>query len=221
MAVINFLQKMHSNTKRDYIKRVVENDKSECSVIAKKFSFDYWDGDRKFGYGGYRYDGRWEPLAKTLIKHYNIIDGQKILDVCCGKGYLLFEFKKILPNLEIIGLDISKYAIENGKPEIKENLILGNASDLPFKDNEFDFVISLGGLHNLKLNELFIAIKEIERVGNSKKKYIMVESWESEKQKTNLLYWQLTCESFFDTKTWKWIFKVNNYSGDCGFIFFD
>ena len=221
MALFNIIKDIHTQTKRDYLGRVIDFDKAECALIAKKFGFDYWDGDRRFGYGGYKYDGRWLALAKMLIEHFNLKNGDKILDVGCGKGYLLYEFKQLLPDLIVVGADISQYAISNGKPEIYENLIVADGCELPFKDNEFDAVVSLGTLHNLTFEKLVQAIKEIKRVSNSDRNYIMVESWRNEREKVNMICWSLTCESFFPVATWEWIFHEHGYLGDWDFIFFE
>jgi protein-L-isoaspartate(D-aspartate) O-methyltransferase len=217
---IDFISQNHKKVKRDYIGRVNKINKAEAALKAKKWDFDYWDGSRDINYGGYYYDGRWEPIAKKIAEHYKLENGCKILDIGCGKGFLVYEFKKIFPNSEIIGLDISQYAIENSKTEIKSNLILGNANNLPFKENYFDLVISLNTLHNLYCFDLFQSLKEIERVGK-KNKYICVESYRNENEKVNLLYWQVTCESFFTVDEWKWWFQKSNYTGDHSFIFFE
>ena len=221
MALLSFVHETHSKTDRNYLQRVNEFDKANCSAIAKKFSFDYWDGQRQYGYGGYRYDGRWRPLAKNLIAHFNLSEGQKVLDIGCGKGYLLYELTEELPGLIPTGLDCSEYAISNSKDEIASRLVLGDASSLPFKDNEFDAVFSIVALHNLKLDKLFSAVREIKRVSKSNKNFIVVESWRNEKERANLLYWQLTCESFFEVDTWEWIFRECGYDGDWEFIFFE
>ena len=136
------------------------------------------------------------------------------------KGFLLYELKKLLPSSEVKGLDISDYAVENAKEEIKENLVVGNANKLPFKDNYFDFVFSLNTLHNLYNYELFSALSEIERVSR-KDKYICVESYRNEYEKVNLLYWQVTCECFYTPQEWKWCFEQSNYKGDYSFIYFE
>jgi SAM-dependent methyltransferase len=217
---IDFISQNHKKIKRDYIGRVNKINKAEAALKAKKWDFDYWDGSRDINYGGYYYDGRWEPIAKKIAEHYKLENGCKILDIGCGKGFLVYEFKKIFPNSEIIGLDISQYAIENSKTEIKSNLILGNANNLPFEENYFDLVISLNTLHNLYCFDLFQSLKEIERVGK-KNKYICVESYRNENEKVNLLYWQVTCESFFTVDEWKWWFQKSNYTGDHSFIFFE
>ena len=126
-----------------------------------------------------------------------------------------------MPGIEVVGLDVSEYAIENAKDEVKPFLRVGNANNLPFEDDSFDFVVSLATLHNLPIYDLFKAVKEIERLGRGHKKYIMVESWRNEREKVNLLYWQITCESFHGTKSWEWIFDECDYQGDYGFIYFE
>ena len=129
------------------------------------------------------------------------------------------DFKKIRPQSEIYGIDISKYAIENSKDEVKNNLILGNATNLPWDNNFFDLVISINTLHNLYTYELENALLEMERVG--KNKYLCVESYRNEIEKANLIYWQVTCEAFNTPEEWKWWFKKTNYNGDYSFIYFE
>jgi SAM-dependent methyltransferase len=221
MAEYNFIQKLHSSTKRDYVARVVEADKAECAGVARQWGQDYWDGERRFGYGGYRYDGRWRPVAEELARHLKLKPGMRLLDVGCGKGFLLYEFTQVVPGLRVAGLDVSAYAIEHAKPEIRPFLTVGDAVGLPYADGEFDAVVSLGCLHNLELPDLWRAVAEIERVGRGPAKYIMVESYRDEREKANLLYWQLTCRSFHDPAAWAWLLGQAGYTGDWGFIFFE
>lgn len=220
MARIDFVQSLHTNTKRNYVQRVVENDKAECAEVARRFGADYWDGDRRYGYGGYHYDGRWRTLAAQLVEYYGLQPGDRVLDIGCGKGYLLYELTKVLPGLEICGVDVSEYAIENSKEEIRPFLKTSDCRSLPFDDKSFDFVISLGVLHNLPIEGVFQALREAQRVGRSSKKYMMVESFRDEREKANLLYWQLTCLSFHSPESWDWILRQAGYEGDHGFIFF-
>jgi len=220
MSYQPFVTKLHTKTKRDYVARVNEFDKAKCAEVAKQFEYDYWDGERQYGFGGYHYDGRWESVAREMVDYYNLRDGDSILDVGCGKAFLLYELKKLLPNSKVSGIDISKYGIENAKEEVKDFLIHGQAQELPFEDNSFDLVISNTTLHNLKIHDLFKAVTEIERV-KRKQAWICVESYRNEKEKVNLMYWQLTCESFYSPEEWEWIYKTNGYSGDHEFIYFE
>lgn len=223
MIEIDFMSSLHKSTKRDYLKRVNDSEfpKHKAAFLAKKFDYDYWDGDRRVCYGGYKYlEGRWEKVAQRMHDVYDLPDNAKILDIGCGKGYLLFDFLKVLPNAEIYGLDISKYALRNSKPEISDKLIFGDAKELPFEDNYFDLVISINTLHCLEAQDLFLALKEMERVGKSNK-YLCVESYRNEIEKANLLYWQVSCEAFNTPKEWLWWFNQTGYKGDYSFIYFE
>jgi len=221
MKDIDFITALHTSTKRDYVQRVVEHDKADCASKAKQWGYDYWDGERQYGYGGYNYDGRWRAVAQAMADHYELKSGDRILDVGCGKAFLLYEFTQVLPGLEVAGIDISKYGIEHAKEEVKPFLKVASAQNLPFADDEFDFVYTLNTLHNLKISDLYQAIQEVERVGKGASKYILIESFRNEREKANLLYWQLTCESFHTPEEWTWIYEQNGYQGDIGFIYFE
>jgi SAM-dependent methyltransferase len=217
---VDFTASLHNATKRDYVARVVENDKAACADIASRFGEEYWDGDRRYGYGGYRYDGRWLPVAQAIARHYGLKPGDRLLDVGCGKGFLLHELTQTVPGLIVAGLDISTYAIEHAHEAVKPHLVVGQADALPFDADAFDVVISLGTLHNLGAAALFDALGEIERVAR-RAAYVMVESYRDQREKANLLYWQLTCRSFYSVEDWEFIFERAGYCGDYGFIFFD
>jgi SAM-dependent methyltransferase len=218
--LLEIVTPLHKATKRDYIGRMTD-DKVTCMIKAKEYEFDYWDGDRRYGYGGYRYmEGRWTPVAQALIGIYGLTDGSKVLDVGCGKAFLLYEMKKILPGLQVTGFDISKHGLAESKPNIRPHLFLYRAQDAyPFGDKQFDLVISLGTLHNLRVFELETAVKEIERVG--KNKYIMVEGYRNEFELFNLECWALTAESLFHTSEWIWLYNHFGYTGDYEFIYFE
>lgn len=220
MAYIDFVSEIHKSTKRDYIGRVTSDDKAECARVAKEYGYDYWDGNRKYGYGGYRYDGRWRKVAQKLVDHYQLKPGQRVLDVGCGMAHLLYELTQVVPGLLVSGIDISRYALEHAKEEVRDVLQYGQAQAIPFQDNEFDLVISLATLHNLKVYDLQKALQEIERV-SKKNSYIVVESFRNDREEVNMLYWQLTCASYYSVDEWDWLYKEWGYTGDYSFIFFE
>ncbi len=222
MRELDFMKSIHSKTSRNYLARVNDLDfpKWKAAELAKKFDFDYWDGDRRINYGGYTYKpGYWTPVAERIIKIYQLNNDSNILDIGCGKGYLLLEIKKLLPNIKYCGVDISKYAIENSHIEVSQNLVVGNAIKLPWDNKTFDLAFSINTFHNLYAFELEQAFIEITRV--SEQQYICVESYKNELEKMNLLYWQVTCESFFTPKEWRWWFDKTGFVGDYEFIYFE
>ena len=218
--LVNIVTPLHQATPRDYLGRM-NDDKAEAMVVAKQYEEDYWDGDRRFGYGGYRYmPGRWKPVAEALIERFGLTNSSKVLDVGCGKAFLLYEMQLLLPGAELVGFDVSAHGLANAVEEFSGTLLSQRAEDpLPFADNEFELVISLGTLHNLRLPELERALPEVERVG--KKAYIMVESYRSELELFNLECWALTAESILDVGEWEWVFDRFGFSGDYEFIFFE
>jgi ubiquinone/menaquinone biosynthesis C-methylase UbiE len=218
--LLEIVTPLHQATQRDYLARM-QDEKVHCMQVAKQYEKEYWDGDRRFGYGGYKYmTGRWKPVAEELIKRYKLNNHSSVLDVGCGKAYLLYEMKLLLPGLRIAGFDISEHGLAEAKREIKEFLFIHKAQDqYPFEDNEFGLVLSLGCFHNLRIFELETALSEMERVG--KHGYIMLESYRNEHEQFNLQCWALTCESFFDNKEWPWLYQHFGYTGDYEFIYFE
>jgi protein-L-isoaspartate(D-aspartate) O-methyltransferase len=220
MQEVDFLAKYQKATTRDYIGRVTAHDKAECAAVAKKWGQEYWDGPRQFGYGGYHYDGRWLPIAEDIVRHYDLKPGDRILDVGCGKAFLLYEFTRAVPGVAVAGLDISEYGLAHAKDEVRPFLKLGDCTTLPYESHSFDFVYSINAFHNLTIDRVKAAVQEVERVGKDKK-WICVESYRNEREKANLLYWQLTCMSFHMPEEWAWLYREWGYTGDYGFIFFE
>lgn len=219
MNEVTFVTPLHKRTSRDYLARMVD-DKVACMLKAKEYEFDYWDGDRRYGYGGYTYDGRWQPVAEQLIAHYALASDAKVLDVGCGKAHLLYELRQLLPDAELRGFDVSKHGIATAPESIRPALSLHRAQEpYPWPDDYFDLVVSLGALHNLRLPELKAAVQEIERVGRAK--YIMVESYRNEQEMFNLECWALTAESLLDKDEWVWLYDQFGYTGDYEFIYFE
>lgn len=220
VAYLDFIQAVHQSTRRDYLSRVLAGNKAEFAARAKRFDRDYWDGSRNTGYGGYSYDGRWLGMAERIARHYGIKAGDRILDIGCGKGYLLYEFTRVVPGVRLAGLDVSAYAIRYAKEEVKGWLQIGTAAKLPYLDASFDLVLSINVLHNLYLYDLYEALREMQRVGRTHR-YLVVDGYRTEQEKVNLLYWQLTCECFFTPNEWQWIFQQAGYTGDYACIYYE
>lgn len=159
-------------------------------------------------------------MAQKMADHYQLKAGQKVLDVGCGMAHLLYELTQVVSGLIVYGIDISQYALTHAKEEIRDRLQYGQAQDIPFASNEFDLVISLATLHNLRVYDLKKSVQEIERVSKGHS-YIMVESFRNEREEVNMLYWQLTCASYYSVDEWEWLYKEWGYTGDYSFIFFE
>ena len=220
MDELNIVNSLHTATERDYLERVNSVDKAWAAEKALCWDYDYWDGSRQTGYGGYKYDGRWRIVASQLIEKYQLNNGAKILDVGCGKGFLLHDLKSQNPAVEVTGIDVSAYALKNAMGTVKDNCHLGCASELPFNDDAFDLVISINTLHNLGASKLWAALCELGRVSKSKQ-FVCVESFRNEKEKVNLMYWQLTCRAFYTPDDWRFLFSKTGYTGDYEFIYFE
>ena len=206
------LLKRYPVTKRDLKKRLITKS-PEDRKLARKFGYDFFDGDRKNGYGGYYYNPRfWNKVVKDFIKFYKLDNKSKILDIGCGKGFMLHDFKQALPNSTVRGIDISSYAIKNSLLSVKEYLKVGNAKKLVFPDNYFDLSISITTLHNLNINDFKKSINEIKRV--SKKSFITVDSYKNELEKKRMDAWNLTAKTYMHRKDWIKLFKEINYNGD-------
>ena len=208
---INLLKK-YPKTKRDLSKR--RNEKTEEDrIIARRFDKEFFDGDRKNGYGGYYYNSKfWTEVVKDLNNFYKLKNGSKILDIGCGKGFMLFDFMKLNPNFVLEGIDISDYAITNAVPEVKKFLKVGDAKSLPYEDNSFDLVISINTTHNLEINQCKKALSEMERVSR-KDKYLIVDAYSNEIEKERIFAWNLTAKTILSTNEWISLFEEAGYTG--------
>jgi ubiquinone/menaquinone biosynthesis C-methylase UbiE len=186
-------------------------------LIAKKFGKEFFDGDRKYGYGGFSYDPKfWSETVKLFIERYNLNESSSILDVGCGKGFMLVDFLKAIPSLKVAGIDISNYAIENSHELVKNQLKVANCLNLPYADNSFDLVISINTIHNLDVQGCIKSIQEIERV-KKKHSYIVVDGWNTLKEEQELKSWVLTAVTLLQTSEWEKLFKKAGYTGDYSF----
>lgn len=217
--LLNIVNQLHRRTARDYLGRMGD-EKVHCSEVARRFDREYWDGDRRFGYGGYRYDGRWSVVAQELVKNYNLPDNARILDVGCGRGFPLYEFTRLLKDCSVCGFDISEYGLATAKEEVRPFLFRHDARQaFPFADQSFDLVISLNALHNLPPEYVVGSLREMQRV--AKHQYLVVESFRDSEELFNLQCWALTCETFMRPNSWQWLFDLAGYTGDHEFIYFE
>ena len=181
--------------------------------IAKRFGREYFDGDRGQGYGGYRYDGRWVPIAERMRDFYGLAAEDLILDVGCAKGFLLHDFRAVIPGVHVAGLDLSAYAVERAMDDVRPFVLVGSADRLPFADKSFDLVVSINTVHNLERDRCVLAISEMERVSR-RFRYLQVDSYRSEQERENFERWQLTAVTYFDPAGWRRVFEQAGYTGD-------
>jgi ubiquinone/menaquinone biosynthesis C-methylase UbiE len=198
---------------RDLTARLVAKSE-EARAIGRKFGVDYFDGDRNHGYGGFTYQERfWKPVIPDLIKHFNLNENSRVLDVGCAKGFFLHDLQSALPGIEIAGIDISSYAIENAIETVKEKVSVGDARELQFEDKSFDFVMSINTVHNLNREDCAIALKEIQRVSGGKS-FVTVDAYRNEIEKERMEAWNLTALTMMSVDEWKEFFAEVGYNGD-------
>ncbi|MCP4602601.1 MAG: class I SAM-dependent methyltransferase [Proteobacteria bacterium] len=186
----------------------------EDRAIARRFGKDFFDGDRKYGYGGYCYNPRfWQPVIPDFEEHFGITPTSAILDVGCGKGFMLHDFGELIPGITVRGLDISEYAIESGIEDMNPYLDVGNARALPYEDNSFDVVFSINTIHNLEQNDCAQALREIQRVGKGKA-FISVDAYRNDEEKELMAAWNLTAKTTMHVDEWKAFFLEAGYTGD-------
>ncbi len=209
---INLLEN-YPKAKRDTNKRA-SNKTIEDQNLARKFGFDFFDGDRKNGYGGYNYHPRfWENVIPTFQNHWQLSKSFSLLDVGCGKGFMLYDFKRLIPDITICGIDISEYAIKNCKEEVKKDLQIGNAKNLEFEDSSFDYVISITTVHNLDYKECLNSLREIERVKKINS-FIVVDAYRNDYEKKIMFDWNLTAKTILHVDEWREMFDKANFTGD-------
>lgn len=211
MAEINLLDKLPKSQRKVEARKTAKTE--EHIRISREYGEMYFDGPREYGYGGYRYDGRWVPVAQDMIKHFDLKPGDRVLDIGCAKGFLVKDFMNALPGLEAFGMDVSKYALMHCEPEVVGRLQIGNAMDLPFPDNSFKAAISLNTLHNLARDDLKTALQEMQRVSGGRA-FVQVDSYRTPEQKALFEDWVLTAKFHDYPDGWIKLFNEAGYTGD-------
>ena len=207
------LMRNYPYTKRDISGRLNSKTKQD-RLIAMKFGKEFFDGSRNHGYGGFSYNSKyWKNVVSDFKNHWNLKPGDKLLDIGCAKGFMLYDFKLLMPNLNVFGVDVSEYAIQNAKEEVREFCQVANATSLPFDDNSIDYSISITTLHNLDEKDLIKSLLEIERV-TLKGSFITLDAYRNDEEKERMEAWNLTAKTIMSVKDWKKFFKIQNYSGE-------
>lgn len=212
MAEVDLL-KNYPKSKRKITSRAAKKT-AAVRKVARKFGKEYFDGDRAYGYGGYNYHPRfWQQVVKDFQKYYGLTKNSKILDAGSAKGFMLYDFRRLIPGITVAGIDISKYALKHALPDVKSFLQIGNAKKLPFPDHSYDLVISINTIHNLNLKDCKKALKEIQRVsrGNA---FITVDAYRTADEKKRLEDWNLTALTYMHVDGWKKLFSEIGYTGD-------
>jgi SAM-dependent methyltransferase len=203
----------YPKTKRNLEERMASKTEAD-RAIARQFGREFFDGDRNHGYGGFNYMSRfWQPVIPTFKEYWNLSPNNSLLDVGCAKGFMLHDLTELIPGITVKGVDISKYAIENAMPDMKPHLEVANATNLPFKNDSFDVVISINTIHNLERKECGKALQEIERVSRGKS-FITVDAYRNEEEKERMYAWNLTAKTIMSVEEWILFFKEVGYSGD-------
>ncbi|MDT2076440.1 MAG: class I SAM-dependent methyltransferase [Planktomarina sp.] len=182
--------------------------------VARQFGKEFFDGDRQYGYGGFKYFPRfWQPVIPTFQKYFGLTGRSSLLDVGCAKGFMLHDFVELIPGITVSGVDVSDYAIAHAMDDIKSKVQVADASDLPFADNSFDVVIAINTIHNLDRDDCAQALREIERV-SCKGSFITVDAYRNDDEKERMLAWNLTAKTIMSVDEWVAFFEEVGYTGD-------
>jgi SAM-dependent methyltransferase len=183
-------------------------------AIARRFDREFFDGDRLTGYGGYNYHPRfWTDTVRRFRDHYRLAEDACVLDVGCGKGFMMHDFKLLMPQADIRGIDVSRYAYDHGMADVKPFMSVGDAKSLPYPDKSFDLVISINTIHNLPLAECKMALQEIQRV-TRRDAFLTVDAWRNEAEHVAMLKWNLTALTYMHVDDWRKLFDEAGYTGD-------
>jgi SAM-dependent methyltransferase len=207
---INLLAK-YPRAKRNLVARKLGQ--AQNQLLARQFGREYFDGTREQGYGGYRYDGRWVPVARDIAAHFRLEAGDRVLDIGCAKGFLMRDLMAVVPGLEVWGLEISQYAIDNCHDDVRGRIVRGTAQKLPFAPGSFAAALCINVIHNLGCDACAEAVREVERVAPGRG-YIQVDAYRNDDERDAFLDWVLTAETFGKPEMWYELFKRASYTGD-------
>ena len=187
---------------------------AEDRAIARQFGREFFDGDRRVGYGGFTYDPRfWQPVVPSFQEHYGLTGESSLLDVGCAKGFMLKDFAEAISGMTVAGIDVSDYAIANAVEGMEHLVQVADARDLPFEDESFDLVVSVNTLHNFERDGVVQALREVQRVSR-KCSFVVLDAHRNEEERRRIEAWNLTALTVLSTDGWVELFAEAVYEGD-------
>ena len=213
MGVEIDLMENYPRTKRNLDERLQEKTEQD-RLVARRFGREFFDGDRRNGYGGFTYHPRfWQPVVPTFQDFYGLTAEHSLLDVGCAKGFMLKDFAEVIPGLEVAGIDISEYAISNAVEGTEAVVLVADARELPFEDGSFDLVVSINTLHNFQRDGVIQSLREVQRVSRQWS-FVVLDAYRDEEERRRIEAWNLTALTVLSTDEWKGLFAEAGYDGD-------
>lgn len=195
------------------LKRTVGPRRFRHRLVAWELGKDLYDGARETGYGGFRYDGRWQTLIPKLAARYGISAASAVLDVGCKKGFFLHDLKQIFPGIKVRGIENHAYPVENGMPDVRDEMTVGGFTALPYADGEFDFVMAFSSIYMQSLGDVVKSLREIQRVGKGKS-YVTCGAYRTPEERELFARWTLVGTTMLHVDEWREVFAYAGYTGD-------
>ena len=207
-----FIQKKQSHKDRNIIIAINNNFSPSSDYL--NFGYDYFDNPKSGrGYRGYVYTGRYYETAKKIIDHYKLKPNSKILEIGCAKGYLLYEFFKL--KMDVVGYDISRYAVDNCIEELKEMIFLGRVNDINENDNIYDLAIAKEVLSHMAIDDILFTINKLQNI--SKNIYLVLQTVSEKKKANDMQSWDCTYKTMMIKKDWEKVLSSCGFHGDYQF----
>jgi SAM-dependent methyltransferase len=182
-------------------------------IIAWGLDAAYYDGDRRNGYGGFAYDGRWRRLIPRLAARYGLDARSRVLDIGCKKGFFLHDLKEAFPGITAKGVENHPYPLETGLESVRADMMLSPYHSLPFDDDSFDFVLAFSAIYMQTLGDVLKTLREIQRVGRGRA-YVTVGAYSTMREREQFERWTLLGTTVLHVDEWMEVFQAAGYTGD-------
>jgi len=203
----------NKKSNKEIRKKLLKSRTIKRKVLANELDFDYYDGDRKNGYGGFKYDGRWKIFLKKIIKRYNLNKNSKVLDISAKKGFFMHDLTLLLPGIKVFGVEDHKYPIMNSMKSVRNNIkFLNSFCDMNYKKDHFDFVHAHNAIYRYSFKDLIKIIRIISKI--SKKSHITIPAYDNNKERLKFYDWTLHGGVLLKKNKWKQLFNEIGYNGD-------